>query len=173
MGKKTQAKADTALAAQSGIADQTADIAKQLIDETAPARKQSLDYYSAVSKGGPEGQRAVAPQINAATQQFYLARKQAESLPPGGLRDKSLRDLSLAEAGSKTSIYSGGTAEANARLASMGWGGTQAGIGAYGTAAAGYGNVGSAYGEQASSKGGMVGSGAGAAGSIAAAAIMA
>jgi hypothetical protein len=154
MGKGAAKQSETALAAQSGIAQQELDIGKQLLGETAPARQQALSTYTGLSKGNMPGIQAyVAPQINAATQQFYQARRAALALPPGGQRDQALRDVNLQESASKNQIYSGGVSESTARLASLGMGGTQTGVGAYGTAGQTMGQVAQGYGSLASSKG--------------------
>ena len=159
MGKKSAQKANTALDAQSDIARQTLDVGKQLLAEGAPARQMAQNSYMGIAQGNVPGiDKFVAPQINSATQQFYLAKRQAESLPPGAARDLALRDLKLQEAGAKTGIRSGGVAEATARAGTMGQWGTQSGLGAYGGASAGYGNVGQQYQQMASSKGAMAGS---------------
>ena len=167
MGKKSAEKSNTALDAQSKIAEKTLDIGERLLKESEPARQYAQNTYMGLAKGNVPGvEKFVAPQISAATQQFYLARKAVENMPPGAARDAAMRDLNLQEASTKTSIYSGAPAEATARLASMGWGGTQAGVGAFGQAGAGYSSVAQQYGEMAGQKGSMAGSGVGAAGSV-------
>jgi hypothetical protein len=114
----------------------------------------------------PGIEKFTAPQVNAAEQQFALAERSIKDMPPGPSREIALRNLSLQKAGAKTGIYSGAVGESTARLASMGWGGTQAGVGAYGQASGGFGSVAQGYNEMASNKGGMAGSGVGAAGSV-------
>jgi hypothetical protein len=127
-GKPDQTAARQAAQSQADIGKELVGFSKQIWGESAPYRKQTGDFWSSIIKGGPEGARAVAPQINQATQQFSLARKATKDLPPGGLRDISLRNLDIAEAGAKTGIYSGGVNEALTRLANQANMGTQAGI---------------------------------------------
>ena len=174
MGKKSAEKSNAALDAQTQIAKTTTDIASDLVKESAPARKYAMNTYMGLAKGNVPGiEKLTAPQTNMAAQQFAMARKSVEQMPPGAARDAAMRDISLQEAATKNQIYSGGVNEALARTAAMGWGGTQAGVGAYGQAGGMYGNVGQTYDQMASAKGGMAGAGAGAAGSVAAAAIAA
>jgi hypothetical protein len=174
MGKKATEKANLAMEAQTKIAGRTLDIGEGILKESAPARQAAQNTYMGLSQGNVPGiEKFVGPQINAATQQFSLAKQSIENMPPGPARDIALRNLKLQEAGTKTGIYSSAPQEATARLASMGWGGTQAGVGTIGQAGEGYSGIAQGYNEMASSKGGMAGSGAGAAGSIAAAAIAA
>jgi hypothetical protein len=176
MGKKSAQKANTALDAQSSVANRTLALGERVIGESErlmaesePARKESMNTYMGLSKGNVPGiEKFTAPQIGAATQQFSLARRSIENMPPGPARETALRDLKLQEAGAKTSIYSGGAAEGTSRLASMGYGAAQMGLGAYGQAGgmfgqagSGYGNVGSQYREMASSKGAQAGSAVG------------
>jgi hypothetical protein len=156
MGKKSAQKANTALDAQSQVAGKQADLAERLVDESSPARMQALNTYQGVAAGNQPGiQKYVAPQINAATQQFYLARKAVESMGPGGMRDQAMKDINLQEAGAKTQIYSGGVSDALARAATMGMSGSTAGQSGYGTAGSMYGSVGQTYNDMATSKGGM------------------
>jgi hypothetical protein len=170
MGKKSQEKADTALDAQNQIAQKQTDLAEKLVSESDPARMQALNTYQGIAGGNQPGiQKYVAPQINAATQQFYLARKSAESMAPGGMRDQAMRDISLQEASSKNQIYSGGVQDALARSASMGMSGISSGQSGLTSAAGTYGNIAGSYNDMASSKGGMAGGGIAAAGSVVAA----
>lgn len=142
MGKGEAKEAKSATQAQIGIAREVADIARGLVTESAPARQAALGYYSAIMKGSrPETLLAAAPQVAEVSNQMTALRRRAEQLPPGGLRDKALRDIALQEAAMKTQIYAGGVPEAAARLASMGYGGTQAGVGAFGQAGQGLGSA--------------------------------
>lgn len=150
MGKKANKKADTALEAQTQYAKTSADAGTALLKEGAPARQYATDYYKAVAEGKPgELQRAVAPSINSATNQFYLARRQALNMPPGGARDQALRDIGLSEATAKNQIYSGGVGDAVARLSATGLGETSMGLGALSAAGAQQGQVGQTYLAQA------------------------
>jgi hypothetical protein len=168
MGKGAAKQADVATKQMMDIAQQTFTLGKGLEQEAAPARQTAQDAYMAMATGkGADLQRSMAPSINAATQQYYLQRKQAQEMAPGGLRDVTMRDINLQEAGTKTGIYSGGVSEALARLAAMGSGGTQAGIGAYGQAQGGYGQAGQAYAQLSASQAGAWGSLAGGLGSMA------
>jgi hypothetical protein len=174
MGKGAQKKASAAADVQAGVAKKTLDIGEKLIAEGEPARKTAMGAYSAIAAGKPgELQRVVAPSINAATSQFYLARRQALNLPPGGARDQALRDLAATEAATKTNIYSGGVSEALARLGELGWGGITAGFGAMTSAGAGFADVAKTQAQLASAKASGAGEAAGAGGTIAAVAIMA
>jgi hypothetical protein len=172
MGKKSQEKADTALNAQNQIAQKQTDLADKLVSESDPARMQALNTYTGIAGGNQPGiQKYVAPQVNAIAQQFNMARKSAESMPAGGLRDKFLKDITLQEAGAKNQAYSGGVSDSLARMATMGISGTNAGQSSLSSAAGTYSNVAGNYNDMASSKGGMAGAGIGAAGTIAASAI--
>lgn len=181
MGKKSAEKANVSIDAQSraaqsqvGLAERQADIGEQIWGQTAPAREFATNTYMGLAKGNVPGiEKYAAPSINAATQQFYLARKSIESMPPGPARDAAMRDVAMQEAAQKTSIYSGGAADALSRVASMGWGGAGMTTGALGAAQTGmggaagtYGNIAQNYGQMASDKGGMAASGVGAAGSV-------
>jgi hypothetical protein len=184
MGKKSNEKANTALDAQNKIAESQVklserqqDIGEQVWKQTAPARDYATNTYMGLAKGNVPGiEKYTAPSINAATQQFYMARKAVESMAPGAARDAALRDINMQEAGTKTGIYSGGMSDALARTGSMGWGGVGMTTGALGQAGQGllgasgsYGDVAGSYNKMASEKGGMAASGAGMAGSIIAA----
>jgi hypothetical protein len=184
MGKEKKERADTALTAQNTVAQSQVDIANRQQDlgesiwkDTAPAREFATNTYMGLAKGNVPGiEKYTAPSINAATSQFYMARKSVESMPPGAQRDAAMRDINSQEAATKTGIYSGSVADATARVASMGWGGVGMTTGLMGGASAGYGSAASIYGsqaesynQQASQKGGMAGSGIAAAGSITAA----
>lgn len=181
MGKKSNEKANTALDAQNKVAqnqidlaNKQADIGEQIWKDTAPSREFATNTYMGLAKGNVPGiEKYTAPSINAATQQFYLAKKSVESMPPGAARDAAMRDLNMQQASTNTSIYSGGQSDALSRVASMGWGGVGMTTGALGGAQTGmmgaastYGNVAGSYNQMASDKGGMAGSGVGAAGSI-------
>lgn len=181
MGKKSAEKANTALDAQSKVAqnqidlaNKQADIGQQIWNETAPARQYATNTYMGLSKGNVPGiEKFTAPSINAATQQFYMARKAVQNMAPGAARDAAMRDINMQEASTKTGIYSGASADALARTASMGWGGVGMTTGAYGAAQAGqagagstYGSVGQSYNQMASQKGAMAGAGLGAIGSV-------
>jgi hypothetical protein len=184
MGKKSAEKANTALEGQGKVADSQVklserqqEMGEQIWAQTAPARDMATNTYMGLAKGNVPGiEKYTAPSINAATQQFTMARKSVESMPPGAARDAAMRDIKMQEAGTKTGIYSGGASDALARTGSMGWGGVGMTTGAMGAAQQGlfgagsqYGSQAGAYNEMASSKGSMAGSGAGAVGSIIAA----
>lgn len=188
MGKKSNEKANAAADSQAkvaesqiGLATKQQELGEQVWKETSPARQYATNTYMGIAKGNVPGiEKYTAPSINAATQQFYMARKAVESMPPGAARDAAIRDINMQEASTKTGIYSGGYSDALARTGSMGWGGVGMTTGALGAAQQGlygagsqYGSVAGLYNDMASSKGAMAGSGAGAAGSIAAAAIAA
>ena len=173
MGKSAQNSANQALSAQGQVAQQQVDLANKqqqfgqdIWNQTAPARTQATNTYMGLAGGNVPGiQKYVAPQINAATGQYAEARKQAQNMGPGAMRDAALRDISLQQAGTNTGIYSGGTADALSRVASMGWGGVGMSTGAMGQASQGlmgasntYGNQAGAYSNIASQKGGQVSS---------------
>jgi hypothetical protein len=144
-GKGDQSSARDAAKSQADIGKQMIDFSKQMWGEAAPYRKQTGDFWSNIIKGGPQLQQAVAPQINAASQQFSLARKAAKELPPGGLRDISMRNLDTSEAGAKTGIYSGGVSDAVTRLANQANLGTQAGISSMSTGSQALGGASGTY----------------------------
>jgi hypothetical protein len=142
MGKGETESSKIAAQGQADAAKGLVEMSKQLWGEAAPLRKASGEYYTDILKGGPSLTRAVAPQVNAATNQFAAAMKGLKSgLPPGGFRDVSLRDLKIGEAGTKAGIYSGGVNEAAARVASQGTMGTQAGISSAGSGGSTYGGA--------------------------------
>lgn len=171
MGKGATKAAGRAAESQERIAGRTLDISEGLLKEAAPGRAQVYDFLGGTIKGGPELQRAVAPSINAATQQFYLAKRAAQNLPPGGMRDQALRDVALQEAGTKTGIYSGGVNEAVQRMAAFTSGGTQAGLGGMGTSGGLMGQAGQTFANLGAGKAAGAGEAAGGAGMIAAALI--
>lgn len=174
MGKGAAKKAEIQSASQGEAARKSMEVSGELLEETAPARKQALGTYGAIASGKPgELQRAVAPSINAATGQFYMARRNAQNMPPGGARDQALRDINMQEASTKSSVYSGGVSDALSKLATMGGAGAQLALSGIGQAGGIYGNTAEAYAQLASSKGASAGSAAGAGGAIAAAAIAA
>ena len=148
-GKKDMEAGRQTAQAQSDIGRQMVDFSRQMWGEAAPQRKTASDFWGNVVKGGPELQRSVAPQINAATQQFATAKKAIRELPPGGLRDISMRNAAIAEAGAKTGIYSGGVNEAITRLANQGNLGTQTGLSSMGGATSAVGGAGGTYGSLA------------------------
>jgi len=183
MGKAAGRAAETAAKSQATLAQRSMDVGEQLLKEAAPARqtaqeayKTGMGTYSAIATGKPgELQRAVAPSINAATGQFYMARRNALNMPPGGARDQALRDLKMGEASTKSSIYSGGVSDALSRLVSGGQGGgTEQGLAAFGQAGAGFGSATQSYSQLASAQASSAGQAAAGAGTaIAAIAIMA
>ncbi len=145
MGKTDQTAARMTAQSQAQIGQSLVDFSKQMWGESAPYRKQTGDFWSSIMKGGPSLQKAVAPQINSATQQFAVAKKSAAELPPGGLRDITARNLSVAEAGAKTGIYSSGVNDAAMRLANQAAQGTQAGLSGMSGGANAYGGAGGTY----------------------------
>lgn len=144
-GKPDQQSARIAAKSQADIGRELVGFSKQIWGEAAPQRKIASDFWTGMTKGGPELQKAVAPQVNMATQQFATARKAIKELPPGGLRDISMRNASIAEAGAKTGIYSGGVADAITRLANQGNLGTQTGLSGMGQGAGAFGGAGGTF----------------------------
>lgn len=181
MGKGSNKKANAALEAQGRLADKLVDvseremkIAEDIYGETTPSRQFATNTYMGLAKGNVPGiEKYTAGSINAATQQYSLAKKAAESMPPGAARDAALRDLNMQQAAQNTAIYSGAQSDALSRTASIGLGGVGMTTGAFGSAgqmlggaANTYGSMADSYNKMASNKGGMAASGVGAAGSI-------
>jgi hypothetical protein len=165
MGKGYYKSEANALGQQAQVGEQQLGLAKQLITESSPWRQYAGNTYMGLAKGNMPGiQSLVAPQINAADQQYAIAEKQIKEMAPGGQRDSLLRNLQLQKAGTKTGIYSGGVSESLARTASMGMGGTQQGVGAFGGASGTFGSNAQGYGSLANAKGSQWGQLAGAAG---------
>jgi len=151
MGKGAARRADAAADKQADIANRQLDIGEALLKAAEPARIQAQNTYMGLSKGNVPGiEKYVAPQTNLMSMQFAQAKRAVEQMPPGGARDAAMRDLNLQMSRAKSDILTGGVAEGTTRLASMGWGGTQAGVGAYGQASSGYGNIANMYSQQAS-----------------------
>jgi len=147
MGKGEMKKATAATQSQVDVAREITGVAKGLMAESAPARQAAMDYYMALLKGNrPEALSAVAPQVNQVMSQTAQARKAIEAMPPGGARDKALRDLALQEAALKTQIYSGSVPQAATALTAIGQWGTQTGLGGYGQASQGFGSAAQMYG---------------------------
>lgn len=140
MGKQATKNAQQ-LAAETGR--ESLALGKELIAEGRPQRQAAGNYWTALLGGDQSAlARATAPQFNAATQQFNVARNRAEgSMPLGGSRDRYLSNLNLAEAGQKTSILNSGINDAASRLAALGVGQTQTGIGSFGTTNQSSGNL--------------------------------
>lgn len=167
MGKNQAKAAERTAQSQENIANRTLDIGESLLKASEPARTTAQNYYTSIVSGGPGLDKVVAPQINAATRQYNAARRAISDMPTSGYRDKALSDMRLAEAGTKAGIMSGGIEEALARLASMGWMGTQSGVGAYGSASSGLGAAGQTYAKLSSAKGESAGNAAAGLGSVA------
>jgi hypothetical protein len=144
-GGKAQAQAAEKLAGiQGDIGKEMVGLSRDLWKESAPYRKQTGQYWSNIIKGGPNLTRYVAPQLNNATRQFGAQRRMVKEMEPGGVRDATLGNLRLAEAGAKTNIMSGGVADALQRLANQANFGTQTGLGGMGSGGS---QVGSAAGQ--------------------------
>lgn len=173
MGSGQRKQAEIALEKQGNVAQSQVDLSRKLSDQAMPWTSIAGNYYKDVTKGGDALTRVVAPQINAATGQFNVARQRAKEMPLGGSRDRTMRTLNLGEAATKSSIYSGGVNDATARLASMGESGTSTAMGGYGSAGANLSSVAQAFTQAGQGKAGAMGGLAGAGGGIAAAAIAA
>jgi hypothetical protein len=173
MGSGDRKSAQGALQQQAGLAQTQTDMSRKLADQSMPWTTLAGNYYKDILKGGDTLTKAVAPQINAVTGQFALARQKAKEQPLGGSRDRALREMNLGEAGTKSNIYSGGVNDAVTRLGMMGETGTQNAMGGYGSAASNFSNIAQQYGQMAQGKAGSMGGLAGAGGGVAAAAIAA
>lgn len=136
MGKQAAKQAEQSARSQANIAGEMSGIARGLISESAPWRKSAGDYYSAIASGDRGTiARTMAPTLSQISNQFSAAQRRAEeTMPRGGNLEATKRDLRLGEAASRAGATTGSLQEAVARLASMGWGGTQAGVGAFGGA---------------------------------------
>jgi hypothetical protein len=171
MGSGQRKASEAALQQQSALAQDQANLSRKTAERADPWSALAGKYYTDVVTGGDALMRATAPQMNAATGQFSLARQRAKEMPLGGLRDRALRDLNATEAATKSSILSGGVNDALAKLASMGLGGTDMALGGYGAASNNLSNIAQSYAQMAQGKGSSMAGLAGAGGSIAAAAI--
>jgi hypothetical protein len=173
MGSGQRKKADTALTRQGNVAEAQTDLSRQLADQSTAWTSLAGNYYQDIIKGGDSLTRAVAPQTNAATQQYALARSKAKEMPLGGSRDRALRSTNLEESSTKSSIASSGIQDAMSKIASMGSSGTSEAMSGYSAAGSGYANISKSYSDMASGKGSSTGALAGVGGGIAAAAIAA
>lgn len=173
MGSGQRKSAEKALESQGGIVEKTADLSRQMAEQSAPWRTIAGKYYTDILKGGDSLTKAVSPQINATTVQYQNLLKRAKEMPLGGSRDRALRSIRMGEAGTKAGIYSGGVQDAIMKLAGMGSEGLNAALGGYGSAGAGFSNISQSYSDMAQGKGAALGSLAGGAGGITASAITA
>lgn len=133
MGGKSAGKAAQSALTQS--TERALSLAEKLEEQTEPARTIPIQKYRALVSGDPEvTTQALAPSIQGIRQQFGQARKSIErSLPRGGTMEQARGDIAQAEAGTIGSLGPQMFSESLARLASLGVGGTQAGIAALGT----------------------------------------
>jgi hypothetical protein len=146
MGKGGDTEAARATAKTQGdIGNKLVDFAQGQWNEAAPYRQQTSQYWSNILKGGQALQASVAPQINSVSRQFATAKNAVSQMPLGGSRDVSMRNLRLGEAGTKSSIYSGGINDALARLANQANLGTQTGLSGMSGGANAWGGAGSQY----------------------------
>lgn len=174
MGSGERAEAKKLTKQQGEIAGQSVDLSKQITDLAMPWLEQAGSYYSDVTKGGRAMEKAMGPEVNAVSSQYTQAlRGMQERLPPGGQRDRALRDWQIGRAGAIGGTYAGGAREALDRLAALGSGSTGMGLGGYGQAISGLGAAAQANAQMAGGKSSAVGGMAGAGGAIAAAAIAA
>ena len=174
MGKSAQSSANSALKSQGSVAQSIGNLANTqasmsqgLWDQTAPSRALATNTYMGLAQGNTPGiQKYVAPQINAATQNYDMARKSIEGMAPGGGRDAALRNLTVQQAGAKNQIYSGGVADALSKVSSLGYSGAGTALGGFGQAQQGLmgsanalGNTAQGYNTMASQKGAATGAG--------------
>jgi|GEM_PF-2816345 len=135
MGKGDMGAARIQAESVANIGKEMTGMAKELWGETSPYRKLAGGTWSDIVKGGQSMQRAMAPAMNQATGQFGVGyNKIKNELPPGGLRDISMRDMRLSEAGAKTGMANAAWSDALTRLGAFSQFGTQSGIGAMGGA---------------------------------------
>lgn len=122
MGKKNQ-KREEELYKQTGAQSQA------LMQEGQKYRGQAGDFWSGITKGGPEATRVLAPQIQATKRGYKQAREQAErTLPRGGAMDAARRDLTIGEGADVGRLYTDKMDEAVNQLANLGVFGTQTGM---------------------------------------------
>ena len=168
MGKSAQKAATGTADAQLALANRTADIGEGLLKEAQPARETAQNAYLAVAGGDPtKTAQFSAPSLNAITRNYAAASKSLDNMPMGGAKDRAQRSLITGQASDRSNVLTGGVQEALARLASMGMGGTQTGVGAYGQASSGMGQAGQTYSNLSSAKGQSAGSAAGGLGTVA------
>jgi len=133
MGGKSAGKAAQSALTQS--TERALALSEKLEEQTEPARTIPIQKYRALVSGDPEATtQALAPSIQGIRQQFGQARQSIErSLPRGGTLEQARGDLAKGEAGTVGSLGPQMFSESLARLATLGVGGTQAGISAMGT----------------------------------------
>lgn len=155
MGGKSAGRAAQSALTQS--TERALGLAEKLEEQTEPARTIPIAKYRALVSGDPEATTtAMAPAIQGIRQQFGQARKSIErSLPRGGALEQARGDVARAEAGAVGSLGPQLFSESLARLASLGVGGTQAGIAALGTGTQAGGSLAQMAGQQA--RGGFFG----------------
>lgn len=106
-------------------------VSEQLMRESQPQRALASAYYKSIVRGGPQLERAAAPQIGQIRQSYSRGRQSVENFAPrGGFRRKALQDLRLGETSDIGKIFTTQVQDAVSRLMSGGQFGTQAGIGA-------------------------------------------
>ena len=182
MGKGAQEKSSQALQQMGGTAQSLSGtgstlqgMGSDIWNQTAPARTLATNSYMGIAQGNMPGiEKFVAPQINAATQQYNAAKQSINETVPGGSRELALRNLGIAQAGAKNQIYSGGVATGLNAVANIGQAGMSGasslygqGTNATGAASNTYGNISQQYNQQAAQKGALAGAGIEALGSVA------
>lgn len=137
MGKKNQRRQEdlykSAALKQGETYDRFAKTADELNQEGKQYRGQAANYYSAIGKGGPEAQRALAPQVEAVRRQYRLGREAIDrQAPRGGARDRAMRSATQGEYGDVGRLFTEKIDESMNQLANLGVFGTQAGLNATG-----------------------------------------
>lgn len=132
-------------------------ISNNLTTQLTPYLKQSGDYYSAIAGGDPAAvSRATAPQVNLSRMAFDQAQKQIEmTAPKGGQRDQAVSDLQSRQAGTISSILTGGVSDAIAHLEGLGQYGTSTSLQGLGVS----GNAGQSLAQLSAAKAQAVGQG--------------
>ena len=136
MGKGDAGSARETAQSQAKIAGDMSGLAKSLLAESAPYRKQAGEAYSGIVSGDPASlSKVLGPQYTAIDRQYGAAQREAEAtMPSGGGLEALRRKLTLQRSGAKTGLASNLYQDALARLASFSQWGTQSGIGSLSSA---------------------------------------
>ena len=145
MGMGATSSANNTANAQSNIGGQLQSYGQDQLASGTAGQQQTSQYYSNILKGGNALQSAVSPQINATSRQYANAKSSVKSMPLGGLRDVSSRNLANSEASAKSSIYSGGISDALSKLSNQSNIQSQQGLSGMTGAASAYGGAGQTY----------------------------
>jgi hypothetical protein len=132
-GRRQEEQYKQAAAGQAAATARFAQNAEDLSKEGKEYRTQAADYYKGIAAGGPQAQKALAPQVEATRRQYKIGRESIDAQAPrGGARDRAMRQSQLSEAGDVGRLFSGRIDESMNQLANLGVFGTQSGLQATG-----------------------------------------